>query len=261
MTLTEIKFSEDLLDLDIEIDDSTYEYNGVIVPRVTKILSATLDSNALIKWAGNIPPSMYNNISDGAKRIGTEVHAQIDRFLNDPTNKDFFFYNNLLSSREEDKVITALNNFKSWYYNIHDWGYKIEEIVGLEIPITCPWYGGTIDGIVKINGAYYIIDFKTSKKIVLEHVLQTSAYMWAINNGYTPLPHIDGIGIIRVDKAIENKYDDLFLTEVVPEQGFYINQFQRCFCSLVDSYYRSIYSENIFKEYSTNYNFTDAMTG
>ena len=119
--------------------------------------------------------------------------------------------------------------------------------------------GGTIDGIVKINGAYYIIDFKTSKKISLEHVLQTSAYMWAINSGYTALPHINGIGIIRVDKAMEHTFDDLFLTETNPEQALYINQFQRCFCSLVDSYYRSVYSENLFKVYNDNYNFSNVM--
>ena len=259
MKLSEIKYSDDLLDLEIEINDSTYEHNGIVVPRVTKILSATLDSSGLIKWAGNVPPSMYNNISDGAKRIGTEVHAQIDRFLNDPSTTDFFFYNPVLSPKDEDKVITAVNNFKEWYYRLHDWGYKVEEIVGLEIPVSCPWYGGTIDGIVKINGLYYIIDFKTSKKISLEHVLQTSAYMWAINNGYTALPHINGLGIIRVDKALEHTFDDLFLSENMPEQAYYINQFQKCFCSLVDAYYRSIYSENLFQAYNTNYNFSNVM--
>ena len=113
--LADIKFSDDLLDLDIDFEDkSTYTHNGSIVPRVTHILKACLDDSNLIKWAGNIPPSMYNNISDGAKRVGTEVHEQIDYFLNNGvSNVDFF--NPLLSSKDMDKVDTAVHNFKAWY--------------------------------------------------------------------------------------------------------------------------------------------------
>ena len=49
--------------------------------------------------------------------------------------------------------------------------------------------------------AIYIIDFKTSKQISYEYIIQTCAYMWLINNGFFPeISHIDGVGIIRVDK-------------------------------------------------------------
>lgn len=265
--LSKIEFAEDLLEFNIDITDSMYEYNGIIVPRVTKILSATLDDSNLISWAGNIMPAVYRNISDGAKRIGTETHHKIENFLNYQMGKsdieDAEFLNQFLQFNDVEKINRAYNNFKGWYYRLLDWGYKIEEIVGLEISVTCPWYGGTIDGIVKINGCYYIIDFKTSKKISLEHVLQTSAYMWAINNGYArkKMPYIDGIGIIRVDKTTDNTFEDLFYTENNPEQAYYINQFQRCFCSLVDAYYRSKYSEDMFDLYKGCYRFTSVVEG
>ena len=63
-------------------------------------------------------------------------------------------------------------------------GYFIDKVIGVEIPISCPWFGGTIDAILVINGATYIIDFKTSKKISSEYLVQVAAYMWLVNNGF-----------------------------------------------------------------------------
>ena len=88
-------------------------------------------------------------------------------------------------------VYNCFENFKLWEKRLYNLGGKIDEIIGLEVPVTCPWYGGTIDCIARINGAVYIIDFKTSKQISAEYLLQVTAYMWIINNNYAPyLPHI-----------------------------------------------------------------------
>ena len=160
---------------------------------------------------------------------------------------------------------TLSKKVKKWNYywrqtlnnkNLEKYNSRIEEVVGVEIPVTCPWYGGTIDAIVKINGAYYIIDFKTSKNISFNYLVQVSAYMWIINNGYSPnLPMIDGIGIIRVDKSCYGRYEDLFLNNFVTAQRLSIEEYQRTFAAYVNSYYRSLnaeYMTDIYKNCSYN---------
>lgn len=157
-------------------------------------------------------------------------------------------------------VNIAYNNFKLWVDNINNLGYKIEKILATEQEVTCPYYGGTIDCIMEINGATYIIDFKTSKQISYEYIIQTCAYMWLINNGFFPeISHIDGIGIIRVDKEKEGKFEDLFLNEHIPYQKEIIDQYIRGFGSLLNSYYNNINMKILFSNYKKSYNFEETI--
>ena len=94
---------------------------------------------------------------------------------------------------------------------------------------------------MKINGLYYIIDFKTSKVISNEYLVQAAAYMWIINQGYTPnLPHISGIGIIRVDKKKLNNFTELFINEFHYDGAVFIDNLYKCFASYLEAYYRTI---------------------
>ena len=75
--------------------------------------------------------------------------------------------------------------------------------------------------------------------------------MWVINNGYCPnLPHIDGIGIIRVDKRrIINEVDDYFLNDFIPQEHNIIIHLEECFKSYVEAYYRNINIEYMLCNY------------
>ena len=218
-------FNEDILELKAiekirEQNWDNYSYNGVFVTRVTHIISHNEDKEGLINWAARIGYNKLMYYREKSLNIGSIVHELIDEYL------------------------------------IEKYNSRIEEVVGVEIPVTCPWYGGTIDAIVKINGAYYIIDFKTSKNISFNYLVQVSAYMWIINNGYSPnLPMIDGIGIIRVDKSCYCKFEDLFLNNFVTAQRLSIEEYQRTFAAYVNSYYRSLnaeYMTDIYKNCSYN---------
>ncbi len=255
--------NEDLLELE-GIEEKrkewdTYSNDGNGVPRVTHILRQCEDSEGLIRWAASMGYKRYNYYKEKACDIGTIVHELLDGYLiHDycssgvaPFEVDY----NEIPNDYRSSVYNCFENFKLWEKNLANYGASIEEVVGLEIPVTCPWFGGTIDGIVKINGAYYIIDFKTSKQISPSYLLQTSAYMWVINNGYTPqLPHIDGIGIIRVDKSGYGIINDLFLNDFNPDQHNMIINFQNCFMSYVDTYYRNASVGYIFDRYKKLYN-------
>lgn len=237
---------------------NVYDNSGNGVPRVSHILAQCRNSEGLIQWAANIGRRKYDYYREKALTTGTIVHEMIDTFLlskyKNHTNFDLSFYDNDFPEDCKTQIHNSVNNFIFWDNKLNELGYHIEEIIGIEVTITCPYYGGTIDAIIRINGAVYILDFKTSKQISPEYLLQASAYMWMVNNGYGgDLPHIDGIGIIRVDK---NKYgiiNDLFLNDFDQNQHFMINSYQKCFASYVEAYYRTYSTNYITKEYINIY--------
>lgn len=238
---------------------ATYSYDNKGIPRVSHILKQCENQEGLIQWAANIGRRKYDYYRNRAMDIGTIIHGIIDDYiinhLNDPNYR--IPYNNFFQFQPEYKesIDIGFNNFLLWKENLESKGGILEEVFGVEIPVSCPWFGGTLDAIFKINGSYYIIDFKSSKQISMSYLLQTSAYMWCVNNGYAPgLPHIDGIGIIRVDKSKHNTLDDLFLNYNNPVEANYINQFTNCFLSYVDAYYRSKSCYYIYDLYYNQYN-------
>ena len=241
------EFSKEILHLEgveerLSDLDKYYEYGDKRVPRVTSILSQCENQEGLIRWAAGMGYKKYTFIKESSLEIGNIVHESIDHYLIDKYNydKDFNINYDMVPDDYKNAVYNSFENFKLWEANLQSLGYRIEEVFGLEIPVVTPWYGGTIDAIFKINGAYYIIDFKTSKKISNSYLLQTSAYMYAVNNGYGPNIHIDGIGIIRVDKTNYGIIDDLFLTSSDPMQSNIILNHISCFWSYLVAYYNTM---------------------
>lgn len=235
----------------------TYKFNGIPVPRVSNILKECISKEFLISWAARLGTQQYMIEKNKATTIGTRVHEMIENYLltGNDLNLSYKIVPNYIKS-----VNIAYNNFKLWVDNINNLGYKIEKILATEQEVTCPYYGGTIDCIMKINGAIYIIDFKTSKQISYEYIIQTCAYMWLINNGFFPeISHIDGVGIIRVDKEKEGKFEDLFLNEHIPYQKEIIDQYIRGFGSLLNSYYNNINMKILFSNYKKSYNFEETI--
>ena len=159
-------------------------------------------------------------------------------------------------------VSIAFNNFKEWVENLSNHGYFISDIIATEKQITCPYFGGTVDCIFRINGKVYIVDFKTSKKISPEYLLQVCAYMWVCNSGYVPnIPRIDGVGIIRVDKESKHKYEDLFLNNDIPFQSEIINRYISDFGIILHSYYTMLSIEKEFPSIKKSVNNTYNVLG
>lgn len=239
----------------------TYSFKGIPVPRVSNILSECINKEFLVKWAASIGTEEMDRIRDRATTIGSVVHEMIETHLCNP--KALSSLNKIkLNVAEEYKlpIITAYNNFIAWENNLHSMGYRIEEIIGVEIPVVCPYYGGTVDCIMRINGAYYIVDFKTSKSISYEYILQTIAYLWAINSGYSRKNiSVDGIGIIRIDKEKENKFEDYFLNLEIPSQCRILEIFADGFFALLNSYYNLINVKGAYYDYKKQYNFEKLM--
>ena len=233
------------------------------IPRVTHIIEQNRDQKYLIQWAANIGRNKYDFYRDKALEVGTIVHSYIDLYLESKfIKKDLSLFKidyNEIGVTYREKVYNGIESFLAWERNLNSMGYYIEEVIGLEVPIKCPWFGGTCDAILRINGAVYLIDFKTSKQITTDYLIQASAYMWMINNGYAPkIPHIDGIGIIRVDKY-KTKFQDLFLNSFIPNCYNFIISLMQTFLVYVESYYRTISTDYMFVEYNKNYIFKNTI--
>ena len=233
---------------------SFYEYNGVRVPRVTAILSKTINKPGLINWAANLGRKNMYIEKKKATTIGTKVHSLIEDFLINGTYKrEDMDFSDIQYMTDIDTSLIAFDNFKAWYENLTNNGYNIN-VIATECVVITPFFGGTIDCIAEINGAVYIIDWKTSKQISPEYFIQTAAYMWAINNGYGPIPHVDGIGIVRLSKTGFG-YTDSFLTYQSIEHARFIDDYLRAFGSLLQSYYNLIHIE----KFNHNYNLYDIL--
>ena len=261
------RLHHELLDLDgieesLKHINKSYEFNGRKVPRVTSIIDQFEDQRYLINWAVGIGYRKYKAINEKSLEVGTLVHEAIDNYLimkykGGPT---YDINYDLIEEDFREAVYLAYENFLLWEKNLNSHGYFIEELVGVEIPVVTPWYGGTIDAIFKINGAYYIIDFKTSKKISDNYLIQVAAYIWAVNNGYgNGLPMIDGVGIIRVDKSKYGIIDDLFLSKFDDKQVLVLGRCIECFLSYIEAYYRNLSAYYMIDNYSIGYQFEEAM--
>lgn len=228
-----------------------YSFYGMGVPRVSEILKECIGKDQLIDWASKLGKKKYDYYREFALEVGTCTHEAIEEYLyTDRYPVEYLEYT--IKPQYRGQVKTAFENFLDWIRYLDKNGF-VWKVLDIERKIITPYYGGTIDCIMKINGRTYIIDFKTSKALNYEYLLQTTAYMWAINNGYDDYySHIDGIGLLRVDKKI-NKFEDLFLNNFIPEQNVIINQLIMGWSSILNWYYNQINLKDLYKEYFKTY--------
>lgn len=208
-----------------------YTYNGIAVPRVTSILEYTMGNREyLMKWAAKLGPE-YISTKRHSLDVGSKIHEVIAEYM---TNGTLYTIQHLRGPIKEE-VTNCFRNFLAWYNHIKRLGWKIE-VVASEIPLICPWFAGTADLIVIINGRKYVIDFKSSKSISPDYLIQVSAYKWIIDNYYPEYGVIDGVGILRFDKH-HDTYQDLFLDVSDPKDYHLICHCQQIFSWALNLFY------------------------
>lgn len=229
--------------LNRKTNDFKYEFNGVKVPRVTAIIKyCTGNVDGLVRWAANLGPKYYTenaHILD----IGTKVHETIEEQLTKGTQYTL----RRTSTNIRNEVKQCVHNFMAWYNHVTKNLGWIVEVMLIEVPLVCPWFGGTADLVLKINGINFLIDLKTSKKITPDYFIQVSAYKWVIDNFYPEYGPIDGVGVLRLDKY-SNKYEDVFIDINTPEDIYFINHCLQTFGIALNMYYQM----NILAKETTN---------
>lgn len=209
----------------IKNQDSNYIYNGVKVPRVTHIISRCIHNDGLMYWSNSLgfKHQSYKKTLDKAANIGSICHENIDAFLTDENHKAF---------DDNTQAINAYNSFLKWWNDIHL--YASVEVIFHEHPIVCRYFGGTLDGLYRINGKIYLIDYKTSNHITYNYCLQLAAYIYILRSEYGI--EVDGCIILQLSKN-DISYNEHVLNfdNIVDKQ--YMVDCERAFLAMAYWYY------------------------
>lgn len=177
--------------------------DGIAVPGVTTVL-AVLNKPALVKWANNLGLQGIDSSKyvDEKASIGTLAHRMIADYLRG-VDTDTSEYSKVQIDQAENAVLA----FFEWEKN-----HPIEPVL-VEEPLVSERFrfGGTIDCLGKTNGNLCLIDFKTSKGIFPEMMIQVVAYrQLLIEHGYA----IDQVIILRVGRTDDEGFEECRVNEL-----------------------------------------------
>jgi hypothetical protein len=167
------------------------------VPSVTTVLgSLGWSKSALMHWAWKEGKEDrdYRETRQKAADIGTLAHLLIQNHgtgvgveIDAETPQDMI-----------DAAFEAYRAFKRWYRE------NDVAIMQTEQAIVCPRYlfGGTLDAVGQVSGRFCLPDYKTSKAVYPEYVLQVAAYryLWNTYRAQGELTTVTDAVIVRVSK-------------------------------------------------------------
>ena len=203
---------------------SNYKFHGRNVPRVTTILSEMQSDQGLLKYSNYLGFKHidYKQMLDNAATIGSETHAFIENFIQKKEYKP----------PVKQEVSNCVNAFMNWWEELNS-NYTVK-VIGEEQPLTCPWFGGTYDILLELNGKNCLVDFKTSNHITFRYYMQLAAYKYLIQ--YNCNIPIDMYAILRMDKET-GVYEMTSLDMSIPEDMEFMNICAYAFFSQVNNYY------------------------
>jgi hypothetical protein len=172
----------------------------------------------------------YRTVLNSAANYGTKAHHGIECLLKEETVPN-------------DAPAHIINSFNKWWSIISS-NNQIR-ILGQEVKMSCPWYGGTYDLLLEINGKVYLVDFKTSNHVTYKYYLQLAAYNYLLKQQGTI---ISGVIILQLSKETTG-YNEFVLNLDDPGQKEYFDICERTFFSLLYGYYHINWLEVKFNEY------------
>ena len=137
-----------------QFDDSVHRYSnerGEVIPGVTSVLSmltaafyARIDKETLRKAAD----------------LGSAVHACIEYAIADDLDE----------SSMQPEWVPYFEAWKLWRKDFKP------EFIHTEMRLGCDLFCGTVDCVAKIDGSFYVIDWKTTNQLMKSVALQTAGY-------------------------------------------------------------------------------------
>ena len=228
------------IDMDeLNIDEERYQFQGYNLPRVTEIISNMLHEDFLMIWANNIglyQRKKYKDTLEEAATKGAFVHDAIEDYIQNSNELDL----DKVPSEYQKEVNFAYGSFKSWWSVITKRNVKI---IMQEHKLVCPWFGGTLDLLVEIDGRVYLLDFKTSNHPSYKYFLQLAAYRYILKHYYGI--EIYGCGIIKLNKKYIG-FDEFIIDKSHQEYDMFMEQCERTFLSLVYAYINRVYAERYY---------------
>lgn len=224
---------------ELNISEDRYQYDGVSLPRTTEILSDMLHEDSITVWANNIglyQKKKYKDELQIAANKGTYVHNAIEDFIQNNTELDM----NTVLAGYQVEVSYAYGSFKEWWDIISKRNVKI---IMQEQKLVCPWFGGTLDLLVEIDGRVYLLDFKTSNHASYKYFLQLAAYRYILRNYFGI--EIYGCGVIKLNKS-EIKFEEFIIDKSMYDYEDFMNLCENTFLSLVYAYYHRMKVESFY---------------
>ena len=193
-----------------------------------------LHEDYLMVWSNSIglyKHKKYEDTLQQAADLGSEVHGLIEEYLMNG-------YLSEIIDTHCKEVINAFNSFLSWWEIIKQ---NVFRVIYQEYKLTCPYFGGTLDMLIEINGKIYIVDFKTSNHVGYKYFLQLAAYRYILRTEHNI--EVDGCIILQLDKKV-SKFTEYVLDFNNLEHLAYMNNCERAFLSLVYAYYNRLCVES-----------------
>ena len=222
--------------LEVESRD-TYQLDGKRVPRVTEVLSAMLHEDGLMNWANGLgwKRISYRAFMRDAADKGTYSHLAVEKYLRNGS----LDLNELgiPNERVMQTVQSCMDGFVDWWKKLHK-KYKKIEIVFLEETMIHPYFGGTCDCLLKLDGKYWLVDFKTSNHMNFNYALQLAAYRFLLKE--LKGIEISGATVLRLSK-IDHCYEEYTLNFELEEHVSFIVDCEQLFLVLVAAYKMRLY--------------------
>ena len=154
--------------------------DGTVVPGTTTITGLKDKSGMLVPWANKLGLEGIDSTryTDNAAAIGTLAHSMVQAHL----QKEVLD----MKQYAPEQIDLAENSLLSYF----EW--EKQHVIE---PIACEQrfvseelrYGGTIDCYCMLDGVPTLLDFKTSKSIYDEHLMQLAAYKHLIEEKELPV--------------------------------------------------------------------------
>lgn len=222
--------------LEVESRD-TYQLDGKRVPRVTEVLSAMLHEDGLMNWANGLgwKRISYRAFMRDAADKGTYSHLAVEKYLRNGS----LDLNELgiPNERVMQTVQSCMDGFVDWWKKLHK-KYKKIEIVFIEETMIHPYFGGTCDCLLKLDGKYWLVDFKTSNHMNFNYALQLAAYRFLLKE--LKGIEISGSTVLRLSKT-DHCYEEYILDFSLEEHVAFIVDCEQLFLVLVAAYKMRLY--------------------
>lgn len=189
--------------IDFDVRKHAYTCDGKFIPGVTSILKR-LDKPPLIQWAANMAAEHFrDNWRAGCDlealcKEAKGAHRRMSRDAADLGSIVHKFAEGVLLGQNppmpEGPASKGCNAFLDWLERNHVEVIDSERIIFSRDD----WYAGTTDLFGVINGKLTVADLKTSSGLYPEMLLQTAAYIRAIEE--ETKERVEQRMIIRLDK-------------------------------------------------------------
>lgn len=147
---------------------------GVELPSVTTILhSILIDPDPLIRWANGLGfgRKKYDDVMEQTANKGTIIHNVLQQLMEGKVPETKFN----LSFKDITSVEFAINYAKT-FFKEHNMTPATTKGVEMTLMSEELGYAGTLDWLGDMDNLLTLVDYKTSKKVRMNHILQVSAY-------------------------------------------------------------------------------------